>query len=159
MNIQLASKYISFIYTNLCHDFIQGIPLCFLLNTLDKTRCVTEDGSHRSLAALQCCAAYSISKIFYISNRFFFFFCHSIFQNGHPYADHIFKCIWKLLNFEWYFIEICSLGSNWQYIIGSDNDLAPNRQQVFIWTNDCLVYWCIYVPLSLNELTGNRAII
>ena len=28
----------------------------------------------------------------------------------------------------------------------------PTRQQAIIWTNDGIVYWCIYVSLSLNEL-------
>ena len=36
--------------------------------------------------------------------------------------------------FEWNFTEMYSLWSNWQYSnIGSDNGLAPNRQQVNIW--------------------------
>ena len=49
---------------------------------------------------------------------------------------------------------MCSLESDWQYdIIGSDNGLALNRHQAFIWTNDVLDYWCIYASLGLNELT------
>ena len=70
---------------------------------------------------------------------------------------HLFK--WKLLNFEWYFIEMCSLGSTWQYIIiGSDNGLAPNRRQAIIWTNDSLVNWHIcatrpqWVSFSVMEI-------
>ena len=31
------------------------------------------------------------------------------------------------------------------------NGLAPNRGQVFTWTNDGLVNWCIYAPLSHDE--------
>ena len=43
--------------------------------------------------------------------------------------------------------------SNWQYSnIGSDNGLAPNRQQVIIWTNDDSVQRCIYASLGLSEL-------
>ena len=46
------------------------------------------------------------------------------------------------------FAEICfSLA-----VIGSDNALAPYRRQAIIWTNDGLVYWCIYASLNLNEL-------
>ena len=53
------------------------------------------------------------------------------------------------LKFHWNF----SKGSNYQYSsIGSDNGLAPVRWQAIIWINDGLVYWCIYVSLSLNEL-------
>ena len=49
--------------------------------------------------------------------------------------------------------QVYSEGSNWQYIsIGLDNGLAPNRRQAIIWTNDGLIYWCIYASLGLNEL-------
>ena len=38
---------------------------------------------------------------------------------------------------------------SWQYVsIGSDNVLAPKRQQVIIWTNDGLFYWHICVTRS-----------
>ena len=30
--------------------------------------------------------------------------------------------------------------------------MAPNRRQVIIWINDGLIYWCIYAPLSLDQL-------
>ena len=64
---------------------------------------------------------------------------------------------WKLLNYKWYLIEMCSLGSNWQYvIIGSDNGLVPDRQQTIIWTNNGLDYWRIYASFGLNELTWQR---
>ena len=60
---------------------------------------------------------------------------------------------WKLFYFDSNFTEICPQSSNWQYdTIGSDNGLAPNRCQAIIWTNDSLVYWCIYVTLELDEL-------
>ena len=36
-----------------------------------------------------------------------------------------------------------------QASIGSDNVLAPNRQQGIIWPNDGLVYWSIW-PQSVN---------
>ena len=53
---------------------------------------------------------------------------------------------WKLLNFKWNFIEICSLWSNLQQTItGSDNGLSPNRWQAIIWTNDGIVYWLVCV--------------
>ena len=51
------------------------------------------------------------------------------------------------------FSEVCSLGSNQQYsIISSDNGLDLIRWQAIIWTNNGLVYWCIYASLGLNEL-------
>ena len=31
--------------------------------------------------------------------------------------------------------------------------MAPNKQWAIIWTNHGLVYWCIYVPPDLNDLT------
>ena len=46
------------------------------------------------------------------------------------------------------------LGSNRQYVnIGSDNGLAPSRQQTIIWTNADPVHWCIYAVLGVDELT------
>ena len=56
------------------------------------------------------------------------------------------------LNFK-YFIEMYSLGSNWQYvIIDSDNGLVPDRRQALIWTKDGLVYLRMYASLGLNDL-------
>ena len=74
-------------------------------------------------------------------------------QNGCHFADNIFECIeWKLSNLNYNLIELCSLGSNWQYgSIGSGNGLAPNMRQAIIWTNDDLGYWCIYTSLGVNE--------
>ena len=40
--------------------------------------------------------------------------------------------------------------------IGSNNGLAPNRQQAIIWTNDVLGCRCIYVSFRLNELIAHR---
>ena len=46
----------------------------------------------------------------------------------------------KIILFSSNFTEMCSLESNWQMMmIGSDNGLALNRQQIIIWTNDGLV--------------------
>ena len=43
---------------------------------------------------------------------------------------------WKYLIFKQNFFEICSLGSNWQYVsIGPDNGLAPFWRQAIIWTD------------------------
>ena len=62
---------------------------------------------------------------------------------------------WKLLNFRWYFIEMCSLGFNWQYVfIGSDNGLTPNSRQAIIWANVSLVYCHMYAAVGLNGLTS-----
>ena len=50
------------------------------------------------------------------------------------------------LDFQKHFIEIYCFGCNWQYVsFASDNGLAPKRRQAFIWTNDDLVHWRIYV--------------
>ena len=47
---------------------------------------------------------------------------------------------------------MCFLESASYYVvIGSDNGLAPNRQQAIIITNDGLVYWGIYASLGPNE--------
>ena len=52
-------------------------------------------------------------------------------------------------------MEICSLGSNWQYgSIGSENGLAPSKRQAIIWAKVGLAYWRIYASLSLNELNA-----
>ena len=59
----------------------------------------------------------------------------------------------KLLDFKWYFVELCYLGSNWQYVsTGLDNGLVPNKWQAISWSSDGLVYWRIYASLGLNEL-------
>ena len=64
---------------------------------------------------------------------------------------------WKLLNFKWNFIEICSLGSNWQQTtIGTENGLSPNRRQAIIWSNYGLVYWRCYPTLGC-DIQGFRA--
>ena len=66
------------------------------------------------------------------------------------FSNAIFE--WKLLNFKYCFIEICFLGSNWQYfIIDSNNGLASNRRQAIIGTNVGLVYRHIYASLGLNS--------
>ena len=60
---------------------------------------------------------------------------------------------WKKLNFKQNFIEMCSLGSNWQYIsISSDNSLAPSGRQAIIWSNADPVHRRIYVALGGDEL-------
>ena len=47
----------------------------------------------------------------------------------------------KLLNFNDKIIEICSLGSNWQYVsIGSDNGLVlPLSEPIMVWFTDAYV--------------------
>ena len=63
---------------------------------------------------------------------------------------------WKYFNFKQYFIEICSLGSNWQYVgIGSDNGLAPSRRQAIIWTNVDPVHR-IYAAIGGEELIDHQ---
>ena len=36
--------------------------------------------------------------------------------------------------------------------IGLDNGLVPGRRQTIIWTNDAIVYRCIYAPPGNSEL-------
>ena len=45
-------------------------------------------------------------------------------------------------------------------IIGSDNGLSMNMQLAITWTYDGLVYWCmyIYVSLSLSEPSSSDQI-
>ena len=81
-------------------------------------------------------------------------------QNGCHFADGIFKCIFLnedvtcKFRLKFHCTEVCSQGFIWQYAsIGSDNGLPPGRRQAIIWTNDGLVYLCIYASLGLNEST------
>ena len=63
----------------------------------------------------------------------------------------------KVLRLNKNLTEIHSLENDWQWVsIGSDNGLAPKRQQAIIWANDDLIHWCIYASLGLNGLTQNR---
>ena len=67
---------------------------------------------------------------------------------------------WKHLYFDSNFTEVCSQGSNWQYVrIGSVNGLAPNRRQAITWTNDDPVHWRIYAALGGDELTGDTTLL
>ena len=50
-------------------------------------------------------------------------------------------------------IEICSEGSNWQYVsIDWDKGLAQTKLLAITWANEGLFYWCIYASLCLSEL-------
>ena len=61
---------------------------------------------------------------------------------------------WEYFNLKWNFIEIWSLGSNWQYVsIGLDNGLAASRRQAIIWTSADLFHQHIYAALGGDELT------
>ena len=63
---------------------------------------------------------------------------------------------WRYFNFKWNFIEICSLGSSWQYVsIGLDNGLAPCRRQAIIWTSADPYHRRIYAALGGDELKRN----
>ena len=60
----------------------------------------------------------------------------------------------KVLLFESNFNEACFQELNCQHVrIGSDDDFAPIKWQVIIWTNDRLDYWHIYVSFSIDTLT------
>ena len=81
---------------------------------------------------------------------------HVITMRSIQIARHftIIFCEWKsLFCSHMYFAEIYSHGSNEQYArISSDNGLVPNRWRDFNSTNDDLVFCCIYVSISINEL-------
>ena len=65
---------------------------------------------------------------------------------------------WKPLNFKDDYTETCSLWPNRKYgSIGSDNCLAPNRQQAIIRSNADMLYWHIYASLGLNDLNKYAA--
>ena len=49
--------------------------------------------------------------------------------------------VWKLLYFEWNFIELCSS-------IGSDNAFESYRRRAIIWINIGLVWWGVYRQTS-----------
>ena len=78
-------------------------------------------------------------------------------QNCRHFGDDISKCITlnkNVSNSHWYFAGVYSNVSNWYYIsISLDNGLAPNRRLVIIWYNQDLVYWLIYAPFGLDDLT------
>ena len=47
--------------------------------------------------------------------------------------------------------------SNDQWVNGnSDDGLVANRWQAITWSNDGLVYWCIYVSVTLALLLSNQ---
>ena len=80
--------------------------------------------------------------------------------NGRRFADDMFKSnflnenVWFSINLS-LITEVCPLESSQNYFrIGSYNGLAPTRRQAIIWTNDGLVWWCIYASLGLNELSS-----
>ena len=55
------------------------------------------------------------------------------------------KLMYISSNFTW----SCSYRSNWgEVIIGSGNDLVPNRQQAITWTNDDCDAWCHIASLA-----------
>ena len=74
-------------------------------------------------------------------------------QNGRHFPDNIFKAFsWiKIFAFWIQFDWILSLRGQLTIIQHWFTDQAI-RQQAIIWTNDGLGWWCIYVPLGLNEL-------
>ena len=77
-------------------------------------------------------------------------------QDGRHFADNIFKRIFLNENI-WISIAISlkfvsKRTTDNKASIGSDNGLVPNRQQDIIWTNDGLVYRCIYTSHGLTEL-------
>ena len=59
----------------------------------------------------------------------------------------------EMIDFEYSLAEFCSSGSYWQKYVSIHNDVAPNRRQSIIWTNDGLGWWRIYASLGLNQLT------
>ena len=79
-------------------------------------------------------------------------------QNGHPFTDDIFKCIFVVKNL-FYFnsncTELCYQDSNQQWFTtGGNNGFAPNKWQANAKINDAPVHWCIYAPLNQNKLSN-----
>ena len=77
--------------------------------------------------------------------------------------DAITQTIFSDAFFQWKYLisfeispELFSQGSNWQYTtIGSDNGLAPKRQQAIFWTNADPIHWRIYdAGAGVCELGG-----
>ena len=61
--------------------------------------------------------------------------------------------VYKVLNFDTNFTEVCSWESDWLIvIIGSGNDLASNRQPTLTWTNNDQGFWHHMALLGHNEL-------
>ena len=83
-------------------------------------------------------------------------------QNGHRFADEIFKCI--LLNENFYILTIM-LKLHWtlflmvQLTITQHNGLALNRRQAIIWTSVGVCYRLVYAPFCLKELTRSCVVI
>ena len=72
-------------------------------------------------------------------------------QNGHHFADNIFRCIFMIEIF--YILKFVPKGQiDKKPSIGLDNGLALNRWQAIIWTTANLIHWCIYAALGGNEL-------
>ena len=82
-------------------------------------------------------------------------------QNGHRFADNIFKFIFVyencciLTNFHWNFQQE---SKEEKAGTGSDNSLVLNRRQTNILNNADLVYWTIYSSSGLEELTMSNCV-
>ena len=79
-------------------------------------------------------------------------------QKDHHFAENILQMHflkWKLLHFDLNITEMYSQWSSWKYIrIGSLYDVAPNRQQAMIWTNDAAslsMHICVTWPQWVNK--------
>ena len=97
---------------------------------------------------------------------------HMILAHLHLNPDLVLRCIYayprsRNVNQEWPNISHCRSivstlspqqnGNHFREDIYRFSLLNGNcwteRQHTIIWTNDDLVYWCIYLSLGLNELT------
>ena len=55
------------------------------------------------------------------------------------------------------FTEVCSYGSNCQkFSVGSDNGLAPNRQQAIIWINVDVIHFGGLLKSAMELYIGQR---
>ena len=76
-------------------------------------------------------------------------------QNGHHFADDIFKClfvnekscIFIQISLKFFAKALIDNKAN----IGSGTGLAPFRRQAIIWTKYALICWRIYASFGLNE--------
>ena len=68
-------------------------------------------------------------------------------ENSYHFADILNFLEWKMLYFDSNFTKAS---------IGSHMALHHTCNKPFIiWTNDCLVYWCMYASSRLNELSNS----
>ena len=82
-------------------------------------------------------------------------------KNGHSFAYSIFKfissnrdcCILIYIS-----AKISSQWSSWYSANGLDICLAQSKQHAAIWTDDGLIFWCMYMTFCLDELASFNSV-